>query len=698
MMQNKIKVLALALLCFTASHAQTQLTDWVNLNSKSTVTSITHDADHLYISSMGGGIVQINKHTGEQRCIDHAQDNLPDIYVLSVAVHDHELWATNRFYGISQHTAKGWLNHTSTTTGFYTNQWFSSLAFDGNTTWIGGLMALYEMRSGQVVNTYNINPFSDYCIVSDIAIDRQHQVWLACSDYRRQFALSLLDTAEGEVVNVCNTYGDANALAVDADNSLWVATEQGLLHYTAQSQTIYNSSNTPLLEDVVVDVQIDEQSNIWFLTRHYLYRYDRSTFTTYPLPYMDDIFRCLDIDGTNVYVGTHQHGLLSLTNSTLVPIAFTIPSAPTSSMRSGAVDSNGRFWTGYANGVIIYDPAGTATTTIPMRQVDEVVADNQGGVWIKTFNVGDTCLLRITPADTTAYLCTQYPFANNYICQMCIDRRNRLWLATTHGLFCLDNEQWTAYTTANSDLPSDYIYSIDIDSKNRVWCGTFGKGLICFDGVHCTTYTTAQGLASDYIAAVCIDKNDVVWMNCRNSEYPEMYGLGLFALYNEQITAYTATSSLLASNTIWDIQADGLNNLWIATSEDKGVTQFDGTHWQIHNTTNSGLALNEATHIAIDEKNHRIWFTCYAGGGVSYAQLQYDNTAVPTVDANHRLNMSNKQLLFVTPTAVAVYDTAGRLAHAEYGTRIDLSALQRGIYIVHVTSTQSSFAAPVFLP
>lgn len=281
---------------------------------------------------------------------------------------------------------------------------------------------------------------------------------------------------------------------------------------------------------------------------------------------------------------------------------------------------------------------------------------------------------------------------------MRIDRRNRLWLASTHGLFCLDNEQWTAYTTANSDLPSDYIYSIDIDSKNRVWCGTFGKGLICFDGAHCTTYTTAQGLASDYIAAVCIDKNDVVWMNCRNSEYPEMYGLGLFALHNEQITAYTATNSLLASNTIWDIQADGLNNLWIATSEDKGVTQFDGTHWKIHNTTNSGLALNEVTHITIDEKNHRIWFTCYAGGGVSYAQLQYDNTAVPTVDANHRLNMSNKQLLFVTPTDVAVYDTAGRLAHAEYGTCIDLSALQRGIYIVHVTSAQSSFAASVFLP
>ena len=65
--------IALALLwfAFSTSYAQTHLTDWKNLNSKSTITCITHNTDYLYASTMGGGIVQINKRTGEQHCIDH---------------------------------------------------------------------------------------------------------------------------------------------------------------------------------------------------------------------------------------------------------------------------------------------------------------------------------------------------------------------------------------------------------------------------------------------------------------------------------------------------------------------------------------------------------------------------------------------------------------------------------------------------
>ena len=61
--------IALALLwfAFSTSYAQTHLTDWKNLNSKSTITCITHNTDYLYASTMGGGIVQINKRTGEQQ-------------------------------------------------------------------------------------------------------------------------------------------------------------------------------------------------------------------------------------------------------------------------------------------------------------------------------------------------------------------------------------------------------------------------------------------------------------------------------------------------------------------------------------------------------------------------------------------------------------------------------------------------------
>ncbi len=698
MSRKQYIVLAFTCLALTATHAQTRLTDWVNLNSKSTITCITHDADHLYASTIGGGIVQINKHTGEQRGIDHAQSGLPDNYVLSIALHDNELWATNRFYGISQHTPDGWLNHTAATAGFRTGQWMQSLAFDGDTVWAGGLLALYRMHNGQVLDTYDVNPLSNHCTVTDIALDHNRRLWFTVYDYRRQYSLCLLDRSTGEVISKCNDYGDANALAVDADNSLWVATVQGLLHYTEPSQTLYNSANTNLPEDAVVDVQLDAQGNILFCTHYHLCRYNRRTFTTYSIPYTDDSFQCLDIDGTNIYAGTRQHGVLSLTGSTLMPIVLTLPSAPSSVMLGGCVDARGRFWTGTLTGAFAFNPADGTTDVLPMRQIHEVVADNQGNIWLKPHNNGDTCLLEITPTDTVAHLYSQYPFTGNSICQMRFDRRNRLWLATTRGLFCRDNGQWTAYTTDNTNLPTNNIYSLDFDSQNRVWCGTFGGGLLCFDGTRFTAYTTANGLASDYVAAVCVDKSDVVWFNCRQPLNPEIYGLGLTVVRNGRATTYTADNSPLASNTIWDIQADGQNNLWLATGDDKGVTQFDGTHWHLYNVANSGLPLNEATHIAIDEPNRRIWFTCYAGGGVAYARLQYDDTAVPTVGTANGLTFSNNRLFFATPTDVSLYDTAGRLMLTAFGTDIDLSALRSGIYIVRTATADTHTSTRILIP
>lgn len=562
---------------------------------------------------------------------------------------------------------------------------------------VGGLLALYEMRDGKVVNTYDVNPLSNHCIVTAIAFDHNEQLWFTVYDYRRKYALCTLDKSSGMVVDKCNDYGDAYALAVDNDNTLWVATKQGLLHYTDQSQTLFNSSNTSLTEDAVSDVKIDERNNIWFITDHNLCCYNRTTFTTYPIPYSDDFLRCFDIDGKDIYVGTHQHGMLSLTNKALTPITYTFPNAPTSSMRGGCVDKQGRFWAGTMTGAFAYNPTDGTTEILPMRQIDEIVSDNKGDLWLKPFNTGDTCLIEITPTDTIAYRYDQYPFNDNYICQMRFDHTNRLWLATTHGLIFRDNGQWHVYSTTNSNLPTNYIYSIDFDSQNNVWCGTFGAGLTCFNGTGFTTYTTKQGLESDFVATVCVDKNDVVWFNCRSSQYPEIYGLGLSSLHNGQFKTYTANNSQLASNTIWDIETDAKNNLWLATGDDKGVTQFDGTHWNIYNTDNSGLALNEATHIALDEYNRRIWFTCYTGGGVTYANLQYDNSAVTTLNASKELTIRNNHVLLDLPANVSVFDTTGHLILSDYGTNIDLSNLHRGIYIVHTSNTNYR-AARIIIP
>lgn len=53
-------------------------------------------------------------------------------------------------------------------------------------------------------------------------------------------------------------------------------------------------------------------------------------------------------------------------------------------------------------GAFAYNPTDGATEILPMRQIDEIVSDNKGDVWLKPFNTGDTCLIEITPTDTIA--------------------------------------------------------------------------------------------------------------------------------------------------------------------------------------------------------------------------------------------------------------------------------------------------------
>lgn len=73
-----------------------------------------------------------------------------------------------------------------------------------------------------------------------------------------------MDKETESVVNKCSEYGNAYVLTVDTDNSLWVATDCGLLHYTDQAQALYNSSNTSLTEDAVF-----KQESIGFQTKSY---------------------------------------------------------------------------------------------------------------------------------------------------------------------------------------------------------------------------------------------------------------------------------------------------------------------------------------------------------------------------------------------------------------------------------------------
>ena len=72
---NRRTVITL-LIALTTLMMHAQLTDWQNISSKNFVTKIIHDQNFLYIGTKGGGIVKMDKQSGEQTVLKRADGSM----------------------------------------------------------------------------------------------------------------------------------------------------------------------------------------------------------------------------------------------------------------------------------------------------------------------------------------------------------------------------------------------------------------------------------------------------------------------------------------------------------------------------------------------------------------------------------------------------------------------------------------------
>lgn len=86
-----------------------------------------------------------------------------------------------------------------------------------------------------------------------------------------------------------------------------------------------------------------------------------------------------------------------------------------------------------------------------------------------------------------------------------------IWFGTwENGAYRYDGKSWFCYTSKDG-LAHNYVTDIVLDRKDRLWFGT-NKGLSCFDGKTWTSYGTEHGLASRAINSLAIDNKDVLWI------------------------------------------------------------------------------------------------------------------------------------------------------------------------------------------
>ena len=643
---NYIKIL-ITLISFVAITANAQLTDWQNISSKNFVMKIIHDQNFLYVGTKGGGIVKIDKQSGEQTVLKRADGSMTGNAITDMALHDGELWVGTEYNGLAKVTDDGIEKFDMKNAGFQNNQHISGIYFNADGTMLVGSIAfLYAFDGKKCTAIYDINPLSPYAYVKKIRADRDGRIWVACYDALNQYNLCVFTSSDLVPYNI--QYGKANNIETDKDGCLWIATKNGLVKFDGTDFKHYTPDNSALPEANITDLTADEKGNLWMFGDRYITKFDGISFSAYPyqLNVANDYLLDIDADNNNVYVGSRFEGVLRLTDNglTAIDLIDNVLYDNTMSLKSGCIDAEDNFYVGSLYGLQKYNIDTDDYVFEPMSQTAQTEADLSGNVWILwPWSTTDTCLVEITATGRKAYMRTDYPFSEADADLVKFDRKNRLWIATNKGLYMHDSETWTVYNKSNSIL-SKSVQSMAFDSSNRLWCGTSGGGLFCFDGNKWSNYTTSNSsLPSDYVGAIAIDNNNVLWLNCRDPRYPDKmgseFGLGLTRFDGNSWKTYNHNNSPLPSDCFWDVQVDADNRLWIATAGDVGLVCYDGTAWVTYDTDNSGIALNEVTKITLDPHRDLIWLTHYPGLGLSVARMNCKTTAIGSIKVSKQSNV-----------------------------------------------------------
>ncbi|KAF0249194.1 MAG: Signal transduction histidine kinase, partial [bacterium] len=316
---------------------------------------------------------------------------------------------------------------------------------------------------------------------------------------------------------------------------------------------------------------------------------------------------CL-VNGSIVWLGTHQNGLIKLDLST-------------------------NLLTYYKN-----DPK--SPDSLIGNHISALCQDSSGVLWIGDKSYG---LNKLSLYKNLFSIYQNNPFientiSNNYIRGICEDKEGFIWISTQFGgLNKLDRQtgQITRYQhnpkNPNS-LASDTVWNVYEDSKGFLWVGAQPRGLQLFDRKNNKFLTTNlfAGLDNNINRDILVvnviyeDKLGQMWLGSNNHLY-------LMSKDNKSVINFTnkyATSWNIGT----DIQAifeDSLGTIWVGT--ENGFLRFnpsDNTIVSYKEQLNAGIYVTSF----LEDKNKNIWIATKGAGILCLNLVTNKFTSITEID------------------------------------------------------------------
>ncbi|MCK6543108.1 ATP-binding protein [bacterium] len=407
-----------------------------------------------------------------------------------------------------------------------------------------------------------------------------------------------------------------NAITMDHDKRIWIATDRGLYHTNGDSLSRvflpYNSS-----ESIIHALQCDLNGNIWVGSHDGLYMINS---ISKKIIIVDSInknisnksaIHALSINKDNrILVGTNNgffgveqtdqsYGLKSYSE-------FDIPN--NTQIYAIRYDRHGNLWLGSSLGLFRWNQKHleliSAKEGLMNNTIISLYEDREGIFWFGSESGGLSCFkdaLFITYGNEEGIL-------DNVIQCLFVDRKNRVWLGTDLGVSMLDfgnqNTRHTSLHLGTNGLPNFPIHALYEDPEGAMWIGTDGGGLTRWSDGKYKLYNKTNGLTNNFINVVLKDRSGIVWIGTKG---------GLHALHHNNISVYT-TFNGLNHDIVRALHEDRKGGLWIGTGS--GVNILRNSKFESFKSPDETVSHSVMTFY--EEESGDMWIGTHGGGIIRY--------------------------------------------------------------------------------
>jgi ligand-binding sensor domain-containing protein len=256
--------LVFVLIVINPSPSQTQ--EWIGFTSGKNIRCLADEGQYLWVGTVGGGLVKLNKSTGEFIVYDKWNSKLPDNFVFAIAIDGQGNKWVGTGGGLAKFDGVNWTVYKTSNSGL-PNNFVLAIAIDGEgNKWIGiyyGGLVKFDGVNWTVYNTSNSRLPDNY--VYAIAIDGQGNKWIGTSE-----GLAKFDGVNWAIYRTSNSRlpdNDVRAIIIDGQGNKWIGTYfGGLVKFDGVNWTVYNTSNSGLPYNTVFAIAIDDLGNKWIGT------------------------------------------------------------------------------------------------------------------------------------------------------------------------------------------------------------------------------------------------------------------------------------------------------------------------------------------------------------------------------------------------------------------------------------------------